>query len=190
MTQLTIILFLVGLTPLTTWGQTTNGLKIDGKKVVFADGYVFETNIFNLGYIGQLRALKKKPFLILTGVQCEGCDASVSIYIVSPSDGQLKTEDSQTRYGLPGRVRTYDTNELIYIGKAYWGEVLPKRFGVIWFQKQLNDKKEWIESVYFAELKDDLIKGEVIKADIKETLAQVDKKLAWEIEGGDMTSEP
>lgn len=188
--RLTIIFVFVGLTQLTTLGQTINGLKIDGKKIVFNDGSVFETNIFSLGYIGQLKALKKKPFLILTGVQCDSCDAAVSIYIVSPSDGQLKTEDKQTRYGLPGRVRTYDTNEFIYDGRAFWGEVIPKRFGVIWFQKELNEKKEWVESVFFAELVNDTIDGQLIKTDIKLTLSQVDKKKAWEIKGGDMTSEP
>lgn len=68
--------------------------------------------------------------------------------------------------------------------------MIPNRFGVIWFQKELNEKKEWIESVFFAELVNDTIPGQLIKSDIKLTLSQVNKGKAWEIEGGDMTSEP
>lgn len=188
--KLAILFFLFGQFSLTSWSQKVDGLKIEGKEIIFNDGFTFHTNIYDLGYIGQLKASKKKPFLILTGVQCDSCDAAVSIYIVNPSDGPLKTEDKQARYGLPGRVRTYDTNEFIYEGRAFWGEVLPKRFGVIWFQKELNDRKEWIESVFFAEIVNDIIDGQPIKTDIKMTLAQLDKGKAWEIKGGDMTSEP
>jgi hypothetical protein len=188
--RLLILFFLVGLVSVTSWSQKNDGLKIEGKKIVFNDGFTFQTNFYDLGYIGQLKASTKKPFLILTGVQCDSCDAAVSIYIVSPSDGPLKTEDKQTRYGLPGRIRTYDTDEFIYEGRAFWGEVMPKRFGVIWFQKELNEKKEWIESVFFAELVNDTIDGQLIKADINLTLSLVDKGKAWEIKGGDMTSEP
>jgi hypothetical protein len=185
-----IIFLLIGQLSVTSCSQKFDGLKIEGKKIIFDDGYVFQTNIYDLGYIGQLKASKKKPFLILTGVQCDSCDAAVSIYIVSPSDGQLEKENKQKRYDLPGRVRTYDTNELIYDGRTFWGEVIPNRFGVIWFQKELNEKKEWIESVFFAELVNDTIPGQLIKSDIKLTLSQVNKGKAWEIEGGDMTSEP
>ena len=185
-----IIFLLIGQLSVTSCSQKFDGLKIEGKKIIFDDGYNFQTNIYDLGYIGQLKASKKKPFLILTGVQCDSCDAAVSIYIVSPSDGQLEKENKQKRYDLPGRVRTYDTNELIYDGRTFWGEVIPNRFGVIWFQKELNEKKEWIESVFFAELVNDTIPGQLIKSDIKLTLSQVNKGKAWEIEGGDMTSEP
>jgi hypothetical protein len=185
-----IIFLLIGQLSVTSCSQKFDGLKIEGKKIIFDDGYIFQTNIYDLGYIGQLKASKKKPFLILTGVQCDSCDAAVSIYIVSPSDGQLEKENKQKRYDLPGRVRTYDTNELIYDGRTFWGEVIPNRFGVIWFQKELNEKKEWIESVFFAELVNDTIPGQLIKSDIKLTLSQVNKGKAWEIEGGDMTSEP
>ncbi len=188
--RLSILFLLAGQVCVPSWSQKFDGLKIDGNKIVFNDGYTFQTNIYDLGFIGQLKALKKKPFLILTGVQCDSCDASVSIYIVSPSDGPLKTEDKQTRYGLPGRVRAYDTDELIYEGRAFWGEVIPEKFGVIWFQKELNEKKEWVESVFFAELVNDNLNAQFIKADIKLTLSQVDLGKAWEIEGGDMTSEP
>ncbi|MEQ1586723.1 MAG: hypothetical protein ABL895_12635 [Cyclobacteriaceae bacterium] len=188
--RLLIIFLLVGQFSVTSWSQKFDGLKIEGNKIVFNDGYAFQTNIYDLGYIGQLKASNKKPFLILTGVQCDSCDAAVSIYIASPSDGPLKTEDKQERYGLPGRVRTYDTDELIYEGRAFWGEVIPKKFGVIWFQKELTEKKEWVESVFFAELVNDNIDGQLIKADMKLTLSQVDKGKAWEIKGGDMTSEP
>jgi hypothetical protein len=188
--RLLIIFLLVGQFSVTSWSQKLDGLKIEGNKLLFNDGYAFQTNIYHLGYIGQLKTSKKKPFLILTGVRCDSCDASVSIYIVSPSDGPLKTEDTQSRYGLPGRLHYYETNELIYEGRAFWGEVIPKKFGVVWFQKELNEKKEWIESVFFAELVDDTIDGHPIKVDIELTLLQVDKGKAWEIEGGDRTSEP
>src|SRR5258708_6254975 len=91
MTKL-LIIFLIGQICAPSWSQEKDGLRIEGKKIILNDGYTFQTNIFNLNYIGQLKASKKRPFLILTGVQCDSCDESVSIYIVSPSDGPLKKE--------------------------------------------------------------------------------------------------
>jgi hypothetical protein len=68
--------------------------------------------------------------------------------------------------------------------------VLPKRFGVIWFQKQLTDKNEWVESVFFAELLNDKIEDKTVKATIDQLVDQVKKGTAWEIKGRDQTSEP
>jgi len=165
-------------------------LKVESKKVYFKSGQIFETNIFDIGFIGQIKSKTKKDFLILTGRQCQGCDANISIYIHSPSDGSLKNEALQERFGIPGKEFYYENNKLIYEGRAFWGEVLPGRTGIIWFQKSLNDKNVWIESVAFAELIDDQIKTQTINESLEKTLFQLKKGVAFEIEGHDVTSEP
>jgi hypothetical protein len=160
------------------------------KKVNFKSGKVYETNLFEIEFIGQLQSTQKADFLILAGRQCEECDANISIYIHSPSDGPLQDEAYQPRYGFPGKVFYYEDNRLVYESRTFWGEVLPKRFGVIWFQKQLTDKNEWVESVFFAELLNDKIEDKTVKATIDQLVDQVKKGTAWEIKGRDQTSEP
>ncbi len=156
-------------------------LKVENKKVYFKSDQIFETNIFDIGFIGQLNSRAKKDFLVLTGRQCQGCDANISIYIHSPSDGPLKNEALQERFGIPGKEFYYENLKLIYEGRAFWGEVLPGRTGVIWFQKSLNEKSTWIESVAFAEITDDNVKTGTVTETLDRTLAQVKKGVAFEI---------
>lgn len=164
--------------------------KVANRKVYFKSGKVFETNLFEIEFIGQLQCTQRADFLILAGRQCEECDANISIYIHSPSDGPLQDEAFQPRYGFPGKEFYYVDNRLIHESRTFWGEVLPKRFGVIWFQKQLTDKNEWVESVFLAELLNDKIETKVVKASLNHLVTQVKKGTAWEIKGRDKTSEP
>jgi hypothetical protein len=60
--------------------------KVDGSKLVFKDEQIFETNLFELAYIGQVSIDSKAPYLIFSGRDCNECDANISIYVHSPSD--------------------------------------------------------------------------------------------------------
>ena len=90
---------------------------LNGTTLEWADGRQFVTTLFDAKIVGQLQTTKKQPYLILTGRGCEECDANISIYIHSPSDGPMKGESSQTRYSYPGRVRDYSDGTLEPISK-------------------------------------------------------------------------
>jgi hypothetical protein len=101
----------------------------------------------------------------------------------------LKEGKKQKKYNLPGPINDYQTRELLYEARLFWGEVLPGRFGIIWFQKEKKNI-QWVESVYFAELLNDRIVDGFIKSELKKTVAQMEKGKAWEIKGDPMSSEP
>ncbi|MFV5691053.1 hypothetical protein ACM55K_03405 [Flavobacterium sp. LT1R49] len=72
--------------------------KVDGNKLVFKNGQTFETNLFELQFIGQVSFSNKVPFLIFSGRDCNECDANISIYINSPSNGKLFAEHGENSY--------------------------------------------------------------------------------------------
>src|SRR5690348_1105894 len=54
------------------------------------NGSKFQTTLYGLAVMGRLHATNKLPYYVLSGVGCQECDANVSIYIHSPSDGPMK----------------------------------------------------------------------------------------------------
>lgn len=173
--------------------QNPNELQVigtDSASIIFDDGTEFLTNLYELEFVAQLLTKSKIPYLILTGRQCNMCDANISIYIHSPSDGPLKGEDEQSRYGLPGELYYWEDGQLIRKSRAFYGEVFPNNHGVVWYQSELDEQENWIESTYFAGISRDTLLGSFIEANIDSTLEQVSKKLAYEIPGTSITSEP
>ena len=63
----------------------------------------FKTTLYHLKVIGELTTVRKLPYYILSGIGCHECDANVSIYIHSPSNGPMKNEAEQKRFDYPGR---------------------------------------------------------------------------------------
>jgi len=165
-------------------------LRVDSAKILFDDGTEFQTNLFELGFIAQLPTKQKIPYLILSGRQCTQCDANISIYIHSPSDGPLKKEHEQTRYEFPGELYSWENGELIATKRTFYGEVFPNNYGVIWYQSELDEDGTWVESTYFSGISGDTLLGSFIEANIDSTLFQVNKKLAFEIAGTSQSTEP
>jgi hypothetical protein len=187
--RLTALFFLTMSFGTPAFAQSDNADPHVRDKTIVYDGGTFVTNLFDLEYVGQLNAIRKKPFLIFTGCPCDSCDLSNTLYIHSPSDGPLKPMKKEKRYNLPGPINDYQTREELYVARTFWGEVIPGRFGVIWFQKELKDDK-WVASVFFAELLNDRLIDGLIKSELKTTLKQVEEKKAWEIIGEPINSEP
>lgn len=165
-------------------------LRTDSASIIFNDSSEFQTNLYELNFIAQLPTKTKIPYLILTGRQCTMCDANISIYIHSPSDGPMKGEHEQDRYGLPGELYYWEDGELIAKKRTFYGEVFPNNHGVAWYQSELDEHGNWIKSTYFAGILGDTLLGSFIKANIDSTLQQVYKKLAFEIPGVSMSTEP
>lgn len=163
---------------------------IDGKLIIYPNGETFETNLFDLELIAVLKTTSNEPYFIMGGKQCDECDANISIYIHSPSKGQMLNEDAQPRYTHPGKLFNYEDGRLIGETRMFWGEVLPGRKGAIWYWTTKMTVNENNKSVYFAELINDEITGFELTNDISETLKQVRSKKAFEVEGLDMDAEP
>lgn len=166
--------------------QEENSVSVIGKRLVFNDGTDYQTNLFDLQFIGQLN----DEYLILSGRQCENCDANISIYVLSRYE-KMQNESEQTRFSYPGKLYYFMDNKLIAEYRTFYGQVIDGFKGIIWYQKELADNDKWIESSYFLRLSDGQLKvddSSVIGLDL--TLEQVKKRLAFEIEGFEMTSEP
>lgn len=166
--------------------------RIDSSKLVFKNGRIIETKLNNLEYIGQITLENKDPFLIFTGVDCKFCDANPSIYIHSPSDGELIIGAGKNTYGLPGRTFSYENDSLLYEGQVFYGQVLENRKGVIWYQKTLMNTGKWESSVFIAEIRNNRIENQFLSDTglIKHTIDMLQKGLCKEIKGTDHTSEP
>lgn len=166
--------------------------RIDSSKLVFKNGRIIETKLNNLEFIGQITLENKDPFLIFTGVDCKFCDANPSIYIHSPSDGELIVGAGKNTYGLPGRTFSYENHSLLYEGRVFYGQVLENRKGVIWYQKTLMNTGKWESSVFIAEIKNSMIENKFLSDTVlvEHTLLMLQKGLCKEIKGTDHTSEP
>ena len=164
--------------------------KIVGQTIFLKNGQEVKTEIFNLKFLGQIRDNLNSTYFILSGRPCDSCDANISIYIHSPLQKDKSLNKKSPSYSFPGKLTYYVDNSLIFESRAFFGEVLPDRYGIIWFQKERDDQKKLINSVFFVEI----IKGKIVEKRQNEslvsTLEQVKINKAFEIIGMDQTSEP
>ena len=122
----------------------------------FPGGSKFQTTLYDLKVIGQLRTVQKLPYYVLSGVGCQECDANVSVYIHSPSDGPMKDEGTQPRFDYPGRVISREDKSVISETRMFLGNCLVGHpNAVVWFERWLGDDKQWHKSVSLAEVRDD-----------------------------------
>lgn len=166
--------------------------KIDGSKLVFKNGQTFETNLYELDYIGQVPVNNKVPYFIFSGRDCNECDESISIYIHSPSDGQLKVEHGQNRYVYPGIEKDYETDSVLCISRAFYGQVLDNKIGVIWYENRLLENGKMARFVFLACVDNGTLKDTTYNdnGSINQTLDLLSKGLCKEIKGRQYTSEP
>jgi len=61
--------------------------KVRAHTLEFKNGKSYNTDLYDLKYIGQVANNNKAPFLIFSGRECLECDANISIYIHSPANG-------------------------------------------------------------------------------------------------------
>jgi hypothetical protein len=166
--------------------------RIESSKLIFKNGRIIDTKLRDLKYIGQIPLENKDPYLIISGVDCDSCDANSSIYIHSPSDGELIIGSGINTYGEPGKIFSYLNDSLVYEGRAFYGQVLKNRKGVIWYQKELMDTGIWKISVFFTEIINNK-KVDQFLTDPKlmeQTLLLWKQGLCEEIKGANQTSEP
>ncbi|MBB6613147.1 hypothetical protein H7F15_19060 [Pontibacter sp. Tf4] len=167
--------------------------KVDGSRLVFKEGPVFDTELYQLEYIGQVDIDSKAPFLIFSGRHCDECDANISIYFHSPRNGYLNVSYGENRYLYPGKERDYETDTLLYEAKAFYGEVFKGVSGIVWFQKTLMEDNSLQNSVYLAKIVGDKVVAEELKDfdnRLKEAIILNKAGKNKEIKGREYTSEP
>jgi hypothetical protein len=166
--------------------------KVKGSKLLFKGGQIFETTLFELEYIGQVSADNKAPYLIFSGRDCDECDASISIYIHSPSNGKIVTELGQNRYQYPGTERDIETDSILYVSKAFYGQVLENVKGIIWYENRLLENGKMGRSVFLSRIDKGILKDTTYEDEgkISKTINFVKKGICKEIIGRQYTSEP
>lgn len=158
----------------------------------FKNGKQFNTHLYDPDYLGQVGNGTKAPFLIFSGRDCNECDANISIYIHSPSDGDINVANGENSYEYPGIEKGYDNDSLLYKARAFFGHVLPGIKGVIWYQQQLMEDRSFPKSVFLVKLNNGLKKDTVFKntTDLKLTLQLLKEGQCEEIKGIEYSSEP
>lgn len=166
--------------------------RVDGSKLVFKNGRLFDTHLYELQYIGQIAAKDKAPFLIFSGRDCDECDANIAIYIHSPSDGPLTVENGQNRYQYPGTEKDIETGSVLYVARAFYGQVLDSTKGVIWDEKRLLENGEMGRQIFLVQIKNETLKDTLYNdnGSLDKTISLMKKGLCKEIKGQDFTSEP
>jgi hypothetical protein len=166
--------------------------KVQDSKLIFKGGQTFETNLFELEYLGQVSGDDKAPFLIFSGRDCNECDANISIYIHSPSDGKLVIDHGQNRYQYPGTEKDYETARVIYISRAFYGQVLDNINGVIWYENRLLENGKMGRFVFLSRIDNGSLKDTTYddNGKLDQTIRLKNKGLCNEIVGRKYTSEP
>lgn len=159
---------------------------VEDKKIMFKNGESYETNLFDLKYIGELSAKNKAPFLILSGRSCDSCDENISIFIQSPSDGFMKKESEQPRYSYPGQEFDYATNDLIFESRMFLGKYAGFGPSIIWIQKDLINKPQ--NSIMILFVKDNKLTHTYLPFQ-SQTVDEIIKSCS-ELKGIKTTSEP
>jgi hypothetical protein len=165
--------------------------KVAGSKLLFKNGKNLETKLFELKYIGQIPTKNSAPYFIFSGRDCNECDENISIYVHSPSNGNLRVENGGNRYRYPGTEKDYATGKIVYNTRAFYGQILKGLFGIIWYQKELTDDGKMKPSVFFCQIENGT-KKEIpsFKGNLSETVDLMKRGDCTEIQGLNFTSEP
>ncbi len=165
---------------------------VQNKSLLFKNGRSFETGLFELEYIGQIPVDKKAPYLIYSGRDCNGCDANISIYVHSPSDGSLAVERGQNRYEYPGTLKYYEDNRVLQTSKAFYGQVLPNVVGILWHISGNSLTKKGPGTIYLVRFENGSRKDTSFVSEfaLGQTIILARKGLCKEIPGREFTSEP
>ncbi|MFB6344041.1 hypothetical protein ACE1ET_20140 [Saccharicrinis sp. FJH62] len=166
--------------------------KVSGDTLIFANNIFFKTNLYHLDYIDQINIPEKSPYLLFTGVDCTNCGANNTLYVHSADDGEFIVGSGLNTYSLPGKEYYYLNDSLIYEARVFYGKILNDKFGIIWYQKTLQDSNIWEHSTYILELSKNKPKGTFLSTDslINKTLELVSQNNCKELEGEIRTSEP
>jgi hypothetical protein len=162
---------------------------IDGQAIYFKDGSSVATNLCELNFIGQVTPGNNSRFLVVSGSLCSRTRKRVSIFFQRPVNDSLFISANSSVYSFPSDHFNTD-GTLFSESRVFYGEVLPGRYGMIWFHKIYTEPGKWKYSILFAEIRNGKILESGENESISQTLEQVSDKKAFEIKGTSRANEP
>jgi len=155
---------------------------IDGQTIYFKDRTSVMTNLCDLKFIGQIVTDISCRYLIISGKACTGYGAKISIFIQRPVKDRITISSESSFYSYPYNHYNKD-GSLFSESRAFYGEVLPGNYGIIWFHKIYLSSNKWKYSVFLAEIKNEKIVESDNEELLSKTLEQVTINKAFEING-------
>lgn len=120
--------------------------------------------------IALLHSANGKPYALVSGAECEECDAGTSVYAFPAA---ASPRGMMERYTYPGDVTDYETGKLIQKSRMFSGRcVTAGSDGVIWFARFVADDGKWHRQTTALRFEEDSAKAYVV-TDSRVTLAAV-----------------
>ena len=117
------------------WTQRSGGSPTPDV-IVFQNGRVLNTGIYETRFIGFLRGPGSVPYLILGGFDCTDCDAERDAFVVSPIGGPVRDSQPKIGYLAPGAAWSEDPSDTVpgLVARMFTGRCLPAvPLGVVWY---------------------------------------------------------
>lgn len=107
-------------------------------------------------YIGTIQDERNGPYLVASGVECNFCDAGLSVLMKSVRDGNPPPDGPAPGwYAYPGDV-TEMNGGLVFRSRLFWGRCLPERgSGLVQFATEFDTLgRQERHVVYVTEIRD------------------------------------
>lgn len=121
-----------------------------------------------LGFVGS----RSNPFIILTGLPCDGCTDNKSVFMVR-ARGATGANGTALTFHYPGVVRDRDGSGILHQSRLFWGKCLAsKDEGVVIFAEEKEKKRKFLQkSLFIAEVpkEDETAKGQHIREELLTT---------------------
>ncbi len=134
---------------------------LDSPTVIhFPNGRTFHTGLFQVTFWGLL-ATSRTPYLVLSGRGCTGCDANISVYILSPT-GPPSEEGTARRFWISGHETDLETRKLIRTSRGFVGRCLPASSDAfVSYDSILDGAGNWHSGLFIASVVADTIAEEL-----------------------------
>lgn len=155
----------------------------------FSNGVVVSYSLERIKPIAVLRTPSGSPRILLSGADCTECDMNESIYLL-PLENQTGI---LPRSAYPGKLKAYDTGELVEKHRMFYGRCLSNEDSVIWSSDFVGEDNKWHHQNSVIHVKDsgaDLAELLPSEGTIKSILERVANGGCKELKGIDGTTEP
>lgn len=142
-----------------------------------------KTSLLDLEAVGVLRHPQQRiPYLLLSGASCRNCAVSKMLLLLR-ADGKFPLT-----LVYPGRIRDRKNGQVVFEGRAFYGECAPGRMPVyLMFQKEKVDRRRFPQqSAFVAEVQEHGVDERLIvrrMPSLAYALKQVKRKRCFEISG-------
>ena len=178
MNQKALTIIFAILLPFNCISQNTpenNKYQVVEKDIYKENEKIIETSLYNLRVLDEIEVpTHQAPILLLSGVDCDFCDANIALYI-HPSDiDTLNVHSGRNSYSLAVKKFDFTGEELIYESRVFYGELRPDYFGIIWVQKTLTSTG-WKESNYVLNLNNEDFSADEFNESNQELIKRFEK---------------